>query len=199
MPSPTDPHVEALKSSLNGIAAFLRDRGLSFPDIPITLVMLALIRRLEAFQRANRHPHLYDRTIGSTVPHDGEPRSLEAMLLQPDLPAALTTFVSGFSEGVRETLTMLEFDRIVNVLSGGDLRGVLQRLTAIDLSPDVMADGVVAQVVDDLIGDFGEQVVFAHFHTPRDVVRLMSELLVSADSSAGRSKTAEIRVIDPCC
>lgn len=199
MPSTIDPHAEALKSSLYGIAAFFRDRGLSFHDIPITLVMLVLIRRLDAFQRAGRHSHLYERTMSSTGPYDVEPRSLEAILLQSDLPAALTTFVSGFSEAVRETLVMLEFDRTVRALSRDDLRGVLQRLTAIDLSPDAVADGVVTEAVDDLIAEFGEQELFAQFHTPRDVVRLMSELLVGGESRTGRSKTTEIRVVDPCC
>jgi Type I restriction-modification system methyltransferase subunit len=193
-----DNRVQALKSSLQPLVAFLRDRGLPFRDVPVTFVTLILLRRIEAFQRANRHPHLYEPTISSTVAHDAGARGLQALSMQSNLCDALTSFVSGLSSGVRETLTLLEFDRIVRVLSIDDLRGVLQRLAEIDLSDETFADGVVADVVDDLMAQFGEHLGFAQFHTPRDVVTLMSELLIGG-TRAAVSNSSGTRVIDPCC
>jgi type I restriction enzyme M protein len=115
---------------------------------------------------------------------------------------ALTIYMSGFSRNVQDILARFDFDIQVERLDRADLLlAVLRRFREIDLSPDHLDDADMGDVFEALIRRFAEQSgedAGVNF-TPREVVRLMVNLLFAGDTDAlGKSEGAP-SIYDPAC
>jgi type I restriction enzyme M protein len=116
----------------------------------------------------------------------------------------LIDYLNGFSENVREIADKFSLREEVNRLDEFDLLyKVVQRFTdpKIDLHPDSLTNHEMGYVFEELIRRFNEQSnenPGEHF-TPREIIRLMVNLLMSKDkqelSKAGKIVTA----YDPAC
>ncbi|GAA3450537.1 type I restriction-modification system subunit M [Dactylosporangium matsuzakiense] len=105
--------------------------------------------------------------------------------------------IAGYSELIAEVLRAYDFDRQISRLDRAQLLyPVVCRFADIDLGPQAVSDRRMGAVFEDLVQAFaaasydaaGESV------TPRDVVRVMVELLVPQDN-----RTGQLTVYDPAC
>jgi Type I restriction-modification system methyltransferase subunit len=120
----------------------------------------------------------------------------------PNLSANLRNYISGFSDNMREVLEKFDFDNTITKLDeAGLLFLVMERFKNIDLHPDTVSNLEMGYVFEELIRKFNEALnenPGEHF-TPREVVRLMVNLLLAEDAEA-LSKNHIIRTVyDPCC
>ena len=126
-------------------------------------------------------------------------------LLEEDpgqLPSNLRTYISGFSANMRDVIEKFDFRNTIDKLEqAGLLYQVMERFKNVDLHPDTISNEEMGLIFEELIRKFNEALdenPGEHF-TPREVVRLMTELVLSGDRDqlgrAGKVST----VYDPCC
>ncbi|NEA42994.1 class I SAM-dependent DNA methyltransferase [Streptomyces sp. SID11385] len=114
----------------------------------------------------------------------------------------LQVYVGAFSDNAREVLDKYEFNQQVRKLDGANLLyQVIGRFTDLDLHPDVVPNHNMGYIFEELIRRFSEQsneTAGEHF-TPREVIKLMVNLLVAPDADALSLPGVVRTVMDPAC
>ncbi|MEV7900954.1 type I restriction-modification system subunit M [Streptomyces anulatus] len=114
----------------------------------------------------------------------------------------LQIYVGAFSENAREVLDKYEFNQQVRKLDGANLLyQVIGRFTDLDLHPDVVPNHNMGYIFEELIRRFAEQsneTAGEHF-TPREVIKLMVNLLVAPDADILSLPGVVRTVMDPAC
>jgi len=118
----------------------------------------------------------------------------------PNLKANLTNYVNSFSENVRDIFEKYEFEKQIERLDGSNLLyQVVQRFASIDLHPQVVSNVQMGLVFEELIRKFAElsnETAGEHF-TPREVIRLMVDLLFDFDNEALTKGSVVRTIYDP--
>lgn len=101
-----------------------------------------------------------------------------------NIKANLLAYISAFSENVRDIFDRFDFATHIEKLESANLLfQVLQKFAAVDLHPDVVSNADMGLMFEELIRRFAElsnETAGEHF-TPREVIRLMVNLLFVAD------------------
>jgi type I restriction enzyme M protein len=120
----------------------------------------------------------------------------------PNIAANLRNYIAGFSANMKDVLEKFDFDNTIRRLSeAGLLFQVLERFKNVDLHPDLVSNPMMGTVFEELIRKFNEALnenPGEHF-TPRDVVHLMTDVLLAGDEDRIGKHGAVITVYDPCC
>lgn len=119
---------------------------------------------------------------------------------QDNIHDNLIAYIQGFSENARSIFECFEFSgQIDRLQKAGLLYLVTEKFTNFDLHPDAVSNTQMGTVFEELIRKFSEisnETAGEHF-TPREVIRLMVELIFSADKDE-LSKSAKVRTVyDP--
>jgi type I restriction enzyme M protein len=116
--------------------------------------------------------------------------------------ANLQHYVNAFSDNAREVLEKYEFGRQIKKLDdAGLLYQVIGRFTDLDLRPETVPNHNMGYIFEELIRRFAEQsneTAGEHF-TPREVIKLMVNLLVAPDADALSVPGVARSVMDPAC
>lgn len=120
----------------------------------------------------------------------------------PNLAKNLDAYVRAFSPEARDTFEKFDFDVQIGRLDRADLLyQVLSKFAEIDLHPEAVSNEEMGYLYEELIRRFSElsnETAGEHF-TPREVIRLMVDLLFAPDdhmlAGAGAIKT----LLDPAC
>jgi len=152
-------------------------------------------------QLANPDPIL--RKASGYAFYNISPYSFERLLEDHShLADNLKAYINGFSENMREVLERFDFrNTIAKLDEAGLLFLVLERFKNLDLHPDVVDNHAMGTIFEELIRRFNEALdenPGEHF-TPREVVRLMVDLLLAPESDALRQDYRVIKVADPAC
>jgi type I restriction enzyme M protein len=120
----------------------------------------------------------------------------------PNIAANLRTYIAGYSTGAVEVLEKYGFDnQITRLDNAGLLYHVIARFADVELHPDVVSNEAMGYIFEELLRKFSEmsnETAGEHF-TPREVIRLMVNILFSEDDDALRG-TAPVRsMYDPAC
>ncbi|MFB7327370.1 N-6 DNA methylase [Streptomyces sp. NPDC056190] len=114
----------------------------------------------------------------------------------------LQIYVGAFSGNAREVLEKYEFNQQVRKLDSANLLyQVIGKFTDLDLHPDVVPNHNMGYIFEELIRRFAEQsneTAGEHF-TPREVIKLMVNLLVAPDADALSLPGIVRTVMDPAC
>lgn len=121
---------------------------------------------------------------------------------EAQIEANLQHFINGFSANIREILEYFAFgDQIVKLKNAGLLYRIVKAFAAIDLHPDKVSNEKMGTVFEELIRRFAEQsneTAGEHF-TPREVVRLMVNLVFVEDRDLLTKQGIVRTVYDPAC
>jgi type I restriction enzyme M protein len=121
-----------------------------------------------------------------------------------DVAQNLIDYINGFSPNAREIIDKYDFYAQIERLTTAKLiYKVVKRFTEkdLDLSPDVVDTHEMGYVFEELIRRFSEasnETAGEHF-TPREVIKLMVNLLIGPDSAHLTEPTPVINVLDPAC
>jgi type I restriction enzyme M protein len=120
----------------------------------------------------------------------------------PNLAANLRNYIQGFSPNMREVLDKFDFENTIAKLEeAGLLFKVMERFRNVDLHPDRVSNPMMGTIFEELIRKFNEALnenPGEHF-TPRDVVHLMVDLLLTGDEGRVGKQAAIVTICDPCC
>lgn len=135
--------------------------------------------------------------------HNHSPLTFEKLKGDPDnAHLHLVSYIAGFSENVRKIFERFEFgNEIERMREHNILFLVIKKFCEVDLHPNVVDNIEMGLLFEDLIRRFNEQAnetAGDHF-TPREVVRLMVNLLFMHDDDL-LSKAGTVRkLLDPTC
>lgn len=112
----------------------------------------------------------------------------------------LINYVEGFSENIQDVFIHYKIEETINELNRhGILLQVFQKFAAIDLHPEVFSNHDMADLFEKLISMDAESANLeaGEYFTPRDVIRLMIDLLITPDADI-LTKDGVIRTVyDP--
>jgi len=118
-----------------------------------------------------------------------------------NIAANLRNYINGFSEEAREIIEQFEFDNQITKLDESNLLFlVLKRFQEIDLHPEHISSMEMGYMFEELIRKFAEisnETAGEHF-TPREVIRLMVNLLFMNDRDILTQKGI-VKTIFDCC
>ncbi|MEW6078127.1 MAG: class I SAM-dependent DNA methyltransferase [Thermodesulfobacteriota bacterium] len=113
----------------------------------------------------------------------------------------LNSYINGFSKNVRQIMERFAFDQqITRMAEKNLLYEVIKAFSRIDLSPERVDSMQMGYVFEELIRIGAEQSneeAGEHF-TPREVIKLMVNLLLSPEKDLGRSHVVKT-IYDPAC
>ncbi len=94
----------------------------------------------------------------------------------------LRDYINGFSKTARDIIEYFDFDKQIEKMERNDLLYlVVKRFSEIDLHPDVVSNVEMGYIFEELIRRFSEHAEAGDHYTPREVVRLMVNLLFLED------------------
>jgi type I restriction enzyme M protein len=146
-------------------------------------------------------PTLFLNRISKQSFYNCSPLDVNKVLADPaHIKSNLLNYINGFSSNVNDIFERFEFDKQIEKLDeAGLLFMVTKKFAEVDLHPNVVSNAGMGTLFEELIRRFAElsnETAGEHF-TPREVIRLMVDLLLHADSEA-LSKPGVIRTIyDP--
>jgi type I restriction enzyme M protein len=182
------------------------------------ILPLTVIRRLDCVlaptkeKVLQRHHQLSDK-IDNLEPvlqaeakqqfYNVSPLDFRRLLDDPNhLADNLRSYILGFSSAARDVIDKFDFDGQITRLDRANLLFlVLSRFADIDLHPDAVSNLEMGYLYEELIRRFSElsnETAGEHF-TPREVIRLMVNLLFIEDEKALRDAGAIRTLYDPAC
>ncbi|GAB64324.1 MAG: SAM-dependent DNA methyltransferase [Candidatus Jettenia sp.] len=118
------------------------------------------------------------------------------------IAANLRNFINGFSSNGREIIEYFSFnDHITRLDEANLLFLVVSRFSEVDLHPDTVDNTTMGYIFEELIRKFSElsnETAGEHF-TPREVIRLMVNVLFLEDRRALTAKGIVRTIYDPAC
>ncbi|MCY3797110.1 MAG: class I SAM-dependent DNA methyltransferase [Chloroflexi bacterium] len=120
----------------------------------------------------------------------------------PQLADNLRNYIAGFSDNMREVIERFDFENTIKKLDEANLLYlVMERFKNIDLHPRSVSNAEMGLIFEELIRKFNEasnENPGEHF-TPREVIRLMVELLMAQDAAELKRAGKAVHIYDPCC
>jgi type I restriction enzyme M protein len=127
--------------------------------------------------------------------------NFQKLLDDPDnIAANLRNYINGFSKNAREIIEHFDFDKQITKLDSNNLLYlVVSRFNEIDLHPDTVSNLEMGYIFEELIRRFSEHAEAGDHYTPREVIRLMVNLLLNEDHDHLTQKGLVVTVMDPAC
>jgi type I restriction enzyme M protein len=129
--------------------------------------------------------------------------TLKQILANPAQVAGnLRAWIAAFDSETRDVIEKFDFDAQIGRLDRSKiLYLVLSKVTEVDLHPDVVSNVEMGYLYEELVRKFSElsnETAGEHF-TPREVIRLMVDLLFIEDDEALRTPGIVRTMLDPAC
>lgn len=169
-----------------------------------------VLKRYDALK--DKDPQLVDRVLNELAKDEnGKPlgfhnhSQLDFRKLKGDpdnIGRHLTDYINGFSENIRNIFERFEFEKEIEKLEEANrLYQVVAQFAEIDLHPRHVDSITMGLVFEDLIRRFNEaanETAGDHF-TPREVIRLMVNLLLEPDTPVLTQEGIIVTICDPAC
>jgi type I restriction enzyme M protein len=135
--------------------------------------------------------------------YNTSPLTLKKILADPSQVAGnLRAWIAALDEETRDVVEKFDFDAQIGRLDRAKLLYlVLAKVTEVDLHPDAVSNVEMGYLYEELIRKFSElsnETAGEHF-TPREVIRLMVDLLFIEDDEALRTPGIVRTMLDPAC
>ncbi len=145
-----------------------------------------VLNRIAGYQFHNHSKYNFDKLISDSS----------------NIAANLRNYINGFSDNAKEIFENFNFDEQIKILDKADLLyQVIKQFQEIDLGPSKVSNLEMGYIFEELIRKFAEtsnETAGEHF-TPREVIRLMVNLLFINDADVLTKEGIIKSVYDPAC
>lgn len=183
------------------------------------ILPLTVLRRLDCVTEPNKdnvlqkHEELQEQGIENVEPTlkkvSGHPvyntseYTFESLCAEPEnLEENIKYYIQSFNPNAVEIIEKFEFDHQIERLADSDiLYQVIRRFSEIDLHPNEVSNEEMGYIYEELIRKFSElsnETAGEHF-TPREVIRLMVNLLFEEDDDVLTQPGVVRTLYDPAC
>jgi type I restriction enzyme M protein len=143
------------------------------------------------------------KTITGVEAYNTSPLTLRRILADPPQVAGnLRAWIAQFDPETRDVIEKFDFDAQIGRLDRAKLLYlVLSKVTEVDLHPDRVSNVEMGYIYEELLRKFSElsnETAGEHF-TPREVIRLMVDLLFIEDDEILRTPGTVRTMLDPAC
>ena len=169
---------------------------------PTKLKVLAELERLQGRLHGEALDAKLNRASGQRF-HNHSLLDFEKLMGDPDNTAQhLVSYIQGFSSNVREIFEYFEFEtEIEKMRESNILYLIVSKFRDVDLHPDNVRNEQMGLIFENLIRRFNElanETAGDHF-TPREVIRLMVDILFIHDDELLATPNAVRTLLDPAC
>ena len=135
--------------------------------------------------------------------HNRSPLDFEKLKGDPDnIERHLVSYIQGFSENVRDIFEYFEFENEIERMREANLLYlVVSKFSGVNLHPDIVCNRQMGLIFENLIRRFNElanETAGDHF-TPREVIRLMVNILFIQDDKLLAKPGTVRKLLDPAC
>lgn len=118
----------------------------------------------------------------------------------PAIVENLTFYIESFSPNIQSIFQELKFsDEIKTLDKNNRLLGVVKKFSELDLNPDTI-DGIkMGYMFEEIIRRFSENAEAGDHYTPREVIRLLTNILLAEGCDDVYQEGREISVLDMAC
>ncbi len=188
-----------------------------YQNVILPLVVLKRIDNVLAGEKQKviqKHNQMVDRVSDSGLDdflksaagrqfYNTSPYDFEKLLEDSDnVHTNFQTYLDGFSPNIKDIVSKFGFDEQLKKLKSNKiLYLVLKELDKVDLSPGVVSNHDMGYIFEELIRKFNEQSneTAGEHYTPREVIRLMTRLLLEPDAEKIKGDSKILEIYDPCC
>lgn len=126
---------------------------------------------------------------------------LENLLTEaPSIVENLTFYIDSFSSNVQSIFEELKFkDEIKNLDKNNRLLGVVKKFSELNLDPKTVDGHKMGYMFEEIIRRFSENAEAGDHYTPREVIRLLSSILLAEGCDDVFNEGREITVLDMAC
>lgn len=118
----------------------------------------------------------------------------------PAIVENLTFYIDSFSPNVQDIFEELKFkEEIKNLDKHNRLLGVVKKFSELDLDPDRVDNVKMGYMFEDIIRRYSENANAGDHYTPREVIRLLTSILMAEGCSDVFSEGREVTVLDMAC
>ena len=118
----------------------------------------------------------------------------------PAIVDNLTFYIDSFSPNVQDIFEELKFkEEIKNLDKHNRLLGVVKKFSELDLDPDRVDNVKMGYMFEDIIRRYSENANAGDHYTPREVIRLLTSILLAEGCSDVFSEGREVTVLDMAC
>nr|WP_289698124.1 class I SAM-dependent DNA methyltransferase [Enterocloster clostridioformis] len=118
----------------------------------------------------------------------------------PAIVENLTFYIDSFSPNVQDIFEELKFkEEIKNLDKHNRLLGVVKKFSELDLDPDTVDNVKMGYMFEDIIRRYSENANAGDHYTPREVIRLLTSILLAEGCSDVFSEGREVTVLDMAC
>ncbi len=127
--------------------------------------------------------------------------TLEKLLTEaPSIVENLTFYIESFSPNVQAIFEELKFKaEIKNLDKNNRLLGVVKKFSELDLDPDKVDGLKMGYMFEEIIRRFSENAEAGDHYTPREVIRLLTSILLAEGCSDVFKEGREVTVLDMAC
>jgi type I restriction enzyme M protein len=179
-------------------------------DAVLALTKETVLKRYDTLK--DKDPQLVDRVLNELAQdevgrplgfHNHSQLDFRKLKGDPDnIGRHLTDYINGFSENIRKIFERFEFEKEIEKLEEANrLYQVVAQFVEMDLHPRHVDNITMGLVFEDLIRRFNEaanETAGDHF-TPREVIRLMVNLLLEPDTKVLTREGVIVTICDPAC
>lgn len=110
------------------------------------------------------------------------------------------SYIKGFSANVKEIIENLSFEKEIDKMDKNNrLLGVVKEFSALDLNPKTIDNHKMGYIFEDIIRRFSENAEAGDHFTPREVIKLMADILLSEGCDDLKAAGRTITVLDAAC
>ena len=156
-------------------------------DYGKVILPFTVLRRLDAVLKERRDREAAGEEVAKINFENASGFNFDLLIRSSELADDCKTYVGGFSENIADPLEHFYLNDVIDRLDEANiLLPVLQEFKKIDLSPQKVDSITMGYIFEELIRKFSElsnETAGEHF-TPREVIRLMVNLLLKEDYEA---------------
>lgn len=118
----------------------------------------------------------------------------------PAIVENLTFYIESFSPNIQSIFQELKFsDEIKTLDKNNRLLGVVKKFSELDLNPDTVDNIKMGYMFEEIIRRFSENAEAGDHYTPREVIRLLTNILLAEGCDDVYKEGREISVLDMAC
>lgn len=118
----------------------------------------------------------------------------------PSIVENMIFYIDSFSANVKNIFEGLKFkEEIKNLDKHNRLLNIVKKFSELDLDPDTVDNVKMGYMFEDIIRRYSENVNAGDHYTPREVIRLLTSILLAEGCSDVFSEGREVTVLDMAC
>ena len=177
------------------------------------IIPMVIIRRFECALAKTKQAVLNEYNSDKTIPYkmlcrkSGYPFyntskfDLKELLNDSDhIADNFKSYIKGFSPNVKEIIDNLSFEKEIDKMDKNNrLLGVVKEFSNLDLNPETVDNHKMGYIFEDIIRRFSENAEAGDHFTPREVIKLMVDILLSEGCDDLMEAGKTITILDAAC